>query len=151
MSPSLPSMWWDELALHELDQQQWEALCDGCGQCCLVKEWSGGSVKSCAVACRMMDLGTARCTDYDSRQKKVHECIKLVPSNVLTTGLLPKTCAYRLRAEGKKLPDWHYLNSGDAELVHELEIGIKHRIKHTEATVGFRDYMRYVEAKPAWE
>jgi uncharacterized cysteine cluster protein YcgN (CxxCxxCC family) len=32
---------------------------------------------------------------------------------------LPETCAYKLRAAGKPLPDWHYLISGSRETVHE--------------------------------
>ena len=32
---------------------------------------------------------------------------------------LPATCAYKLRAAGKPLPDWHYLISGSRETVHE--------------------------------
>ncbi|MES2303265.1 MAG: hypothetical protein V4521_14520, partial [Pseudomonadota bacterium] len=31
---------------------------------------------------------------------------------------LPDTCAYRLRADGEPLPDWHYLISGDRTSVH---------------------------------
>jgi len=31
---------------------------------------------------------------------------------------MPSTCAYRLRFEGKPLPDWHPLITGDPESVH---------------------------------
>ena len=35
-----------------------------------------------------------------------------------TIDWLPSTCAYRLRAAGEPLPDWHYLVCGDREAVH---------------------------------
>lgn len=147
----MPRGWWDELSLEQLDGDQWENLCDGCGQCCLVKTWVDGRLKSCAVGCRLLDTSTARCGDYHNRREKIMECIKLVPGNVMETGLLPRTCAYRLRAEGKPLPDWHHLNSGDRGLVHRVGIGIIGRITHTEATVRVRDYARLVFERDAWE
>jgi hypothetical protein len=32
---------------------------------------------------------------------------------------LPGTCAYKLRAFGEPLPEWHYLESGSRESVHQ--------------------------------
>ena len=44
--------------------------------------------------------------------------MRLNARNVSGIEWLPSTCAYRLRDEGKPLPDWHYLVSGDRESVH---------------------------------
>jgi len=59
-----------------------------------------------------------RCSDYKHRHAYVAECVRLNAGNVHTIEWLPSTCAYRLRAEGKPLPEWHYLVSGDPEAVH---------------------------------
>lgn len=146
----MSSAWYDEIPLTGITDEQWEMLCDGCGQCCLVKIWVGDNIKSCAVACKLFDTKQGRCSDYINRQRRVSDCVRLAPSNVLTNGLLPRTCAYRLRAEGKPLPDWHYLKSGDRSMVHRLGIGVVGRVTHTEADVGVRDYARYAFGEDAW-
>lgn len=139
------------MPLDGLDRHQWESLCDGCGLCCLVKVTDGGEVKSCAVACRLMDLSTGACGDYGNRRSTVPDCVVLDPGNVLTPGLLPGTCAYRLRAEGKPLFGWHHLKSGDRGLVHEMGIGIRGRIRHTEATATVGDFVRHARYALSWE
>src|SRR3712207_7370085 len=53
-----------------------------------------------------------------SRRAFVPDCIRLTAGNVARYQWLPGTCAYRLRAEGKSLPDWHPLLTGDPESVH---------------------------------
>ena len=111
---------WETKSLTELDRAQWEALCDGCGKCCIHKleDEDTGELYPTNVACRLLDRRTAQCKDYRNRRAYVPDCVRLTAKNVFTTEWLPTTCAYRLRANGEKLPDWHYLVCGDREAVH---------------------------------
>ena len=111
---------WETKTLAELDRGQWEALCDGCGKCCVHKleDEETGELHPTNVACRMLDRRAGQCKDYRNRRAYVPDCVRLTVKNVYTTDWLPSTCAYRLRANGEKLPDWHYLVSGDREAVH---------------------------------
>jgi len=111
---------WETKTLAELDRGQWEALCDGCGKCCLHKleDDQTGELYPTNVACKLLDRRSAQCKDYRNRRTFVPDCVRLDIGNVFTTDWLPSTCAYRLRANGEKLPDWHYLVSGDREAVH---------------------------------
>jgi uncharacterized cysteine cluster protein YcgN (CxxCxxCC family) len=111
---------WETKTLAELDRGQWEALCDGCGKCCIHKleDEETGELHPTNVACRMLDRRAGQCKDYRNRRAYVPDCVRLTVKNVYTTDWLPSTCAYRLRANGEKLPDWHYLVSGDHEAVH---------------------------------
>jgi uncharacterized cysteine cluster protein YcgN (CxxCxxCC family) len=109
-----------EKPLQQLSRSEWEALCDGCGKCCLhkVEEEDTGHVYPTNVACKLLDRDSGRCTNYRGRRAFVPDCIRLTPDLVGRLEWLPTSCAYRLRAEGKPLPDWHYLVSGDREAVH---------------------------------
>jgi uncharacterized cysteine cluster protein YcgN (CxxCxxCC family) len=111
---------WETKTLAELDRGQWEALCDGCGKCCIHKleDEETGELHPTNVACRMLDRRAGQCKDYRNRRAYVPDCVRLTVKNVYTTDWLPSTCAYRLRANGEQLPDWHYLVSGDREAVH---------------------------------
>jgi uncharacterized protein len=111
---------WEELPLEKLDRGQWEALCDGCGKCCLHKleDEETGELLPTNVACRLLDRRNGQCLDYRNRRAHVTECVRLTATNMRDIDWLPSTCAYRLRAEGKPLPQWHYLVSGDREAVH---------------------------------
>ncbi|CAM3077450.1 UPF0260 protein CJA_2436 [Sphingomonas antarctica] len=113
--------WWETLPLKQLDAAQWELLCDGCGKCCLHKleDEDTGDYYPTNVACRQLDRRTAQCRDYANRKMLVPDCIQLRLDNLEEFDWLPRTCGYRLRAEGKPLPEWHHLNTGSRESVHE--------------------------------
>lgn len=108
-----------ELPLETLSRAEWEALCDGCGQCCLhkVEDEDTGEVFPTNVACKLLDLQTGRCGDYKHRRAFVPDCLRLTPRLAASLDWLPGTCAYRLRADGAPLPAWHHLLSGDREAV----------------------------------
>lgn len=112
-----------------MSQAEWESLCDGCGKCCLHKleDEDTGDIHHTNVACRMLDVGTGRCKDYANRQTHIPDCVKLSPNSTLTLRWLPSTCAYRLASEGKDLPWWHPLQSGDPESVHKAGISVRGR------------------------
>jgi hypothetical protein len=114
------SRFWEDTPLAKLDRGQWEALCDGCGKCCIHKleDEDTGALHTTNVACRLLDGETARCKDYRNRRAYVSDCVRLTPANVEGIAWLPSTCAYRLRAAGEPLPGWHYLVCGDPEAVH---------------------------------
>ena len=110
-----------ERPIQNLDRGQWEALCDGCGKCCIHKleDEDTGELMATNVACRLLDRRSGQCSDYRNRRAYVPECVRLTAGNVLRgIDWLPSTCAYRLRAAGEPLPDWHYLVSGDRDTVH---------------------------------
>ena len=119
-----------ELPLAELAREEWEALCDGCGQCCLHKleDEDTGAIAHTNVACKLLDPGTALCSDYRHRKAFVPDCLRLTPRLVEQITWLPDSCAYRLRADGKPLPQWHYLRSGDRSTVHTAGPGVAGRV-----------------------
>jgi len=106
---------WRGRALEDLSPPEWEALCDGCAKCCLLKlEYAAPrEVLYTNVRCRLLDDATCRCTDYAHRSRRVTDCVTLNPEAVRQAYWLPQTCAYRRVAEGKDLPDWHPLVSGN--------------------------------------
>ena len=118
--PMRPTFW--ERPLASLNPTEWEALCDGCGKCCLNKleDEDTGQVLFTRVACRLLDGESCRCGQYDIRRQFVPECVVLSPKTLPKIAYwLPKTCAYKLLHEGKPLHDWHPLISGDPESVHK--------------------------------
>ena len=119
MDSALRPRFW-ELSLDALTSAEWEALCDGCGKCCLHKaeDEDTGRVYFSAIRCKMLDGECGRCTDYAHRRAHVPACVTLTPETVGEIVWLPRTCAYRLRNEGAALPAWHYLICGDREAVH---------------------------------
>lgn len=126
---ALRDQFW-ELPLEALDRAEWEALCDGCGRCCTHKleDEDTGAIAHTNVACRLLDTGTAQCRDYRNRKAYVPDCLRLTLKLVGEVAWLPPTCAYRLRADGKPLPQWHYLISGDREAVVAAGVSVAGRV-----------------------
>lgn len=117
----LREQFWQRYRLAELNQAEWEALCDGCGLCCLVKlqDEDSAEVAYTRVACMLLDTRTASCQDYPNRLQHVPDCLQLTPERVAILPWLPTTCAYRRVHEGKPLPNWHHLLTGSRQTVHQ--------------------------------
>jgi uncharacterized cysteine cluster protein YcgN (CxxCxxCC family) len=141
--------YWRRKTLAEMTAKEWEGLCDGCGRCCLLKleDIDSGAVSHTDVACRLLDIGACRCTDYDHRHAKVPDCVKFGPESITTLGWMPPTCAYRLIAEGRELPWWHHLVSGSRATVHEAGMSVRGRAV-SETEVETADLERHVVAWP---
>ncbi len=115
---NLRPQFWQRFGLDELTTAEWEALCDGCGACCLIKfkDDETDVVDYTDVACRLLNCQTAACRHYPTRRSFVPDCISLTPQNISQMYWLPKTCAYKRLYLGKPLPDWHPLITGDRAL-----------------------------------
>lgn len=126
--PPLRPRFWEDVPLSEMTASEWEALCDGCGKCCLNKiEYEDtGEIVFTRIACRLLDRDTCRCSDYRNRRAHVPDCVHLSPGMLEgVTRWLPRTCAYRLLHEGKPLAPWHPLVSGNPISVHTAGVSVQ--------------------------
>ena len=122
-------LFWNKFPLNELDNEEWEALCDGCGRCCLHKleDIDSGDVHFTNVACLLLDTTNCECRDYPNRKQKVPDCLVLDADSIINNTALPPSCAYRLLAEGKSLASWHPLVSGNSDSVLAAGIAMQGR------------------------
>lgn len=142
--PELRPRFWERFPLRDLNDAEWEALCDGCGKCCLHKleDEETGRVYRTNVACRLLDRTSGRCRNYPDRRMFVPDCVQLTPGLVGQLDWLPATCAYRRVEEGKPLPAWHYLVSGDPEAVHEVGASVRGwTISEVDASADLEDHI----------
>lgn len=121
---------WKITPLNEMSQEQWESLCDGCAQCCIIKfeDEDTGRIYHTNVVCELLDIYHCICTRYRERSVLVPTCLTLNAALIHTLKWMPDTCAYRLLAKGKDLPDWHPLVSGSAESVHSSGHSVRARV-----------------------
>jgi uncharacterized cysteine cluster protein YcgN (CxxCxxCC family) len=129
---------WQAKSLEDMSASEWESLCDGCARCCLVKleDEDTAEIHFTDIGCALLDAKSCRCLDYRRRKQRVPDCVKLTPAAVRSLSWLPVTCAYRLVAEGKDLPDWHPLVSGSPESVHEAGVSVRDKVTVSECDLG---------------
>lgn len=115
---------WENYSLGELNAREWEALCDGCGQCCLMREVNKGEVVVYSVGCDLLNIEKSRCMDYANRLSKEPGCHQLTPANVAQYDWLPESCTYRRLHRGEPLPAWHPLLNGDRQRMRRKGITV---------------------------
>ncbi len=121
----MPLAFWEK-PLDTLSNDEWEQLCDGCAQCCLIKlqDDDTDEIFATDVVCRFLEVARGRCGVYANRAIEKPECFVIERHNIEHYSWLPKTCAYRLRFENKPLPDWHPLISHSRAAMIEAEIAV---------------------------
>jgi uncharacterized cysteine cluster protein YcgN (CxxCxxCC family) len=137
---------WQRKRLSEMNREEWESLCDGCGKCCLVTledEDDPDTIHETSMHCRLFDPEARRCTAYARRTALVPECVVLKPDNVGRLGFMPQSCAYRRIAEGRGLASWHPLVSGDPASVERAGVAAPRELTD-ESRVKARHYWRYI-------
>ncbi len=144
------SHFWEQKSLERMSRREWESLCDACGRCCLNKleDEESGEIFYTDAACKLLDRESCRCGDYRRRVRRVSDCLSLGMDRPEYFRFLPDSCAYRRLYEGKSLPDWHPLISGDPDSVHRAGISVRGRCISEEAIhpneledhiIGFHD------------
>ena len=143
----LRDKFWEKYTLDELNSWEWDALCDGCGKCCLLKLEDEGQIYLTNIACAQINLRNCRCKNYEKRTEIVKNCIYLTKESLkINLKLLPYTCSYKLVSDKKSLPPWHHLITKDPNTVHQAGFSIKNNCIH-ETAVKEKNMRSYVIAE----
>ncbi|WP_105172915.1 YcgN family cysteine cluster protein [Pseudoalteromonas sp. T1lg24] len=156
----LEDKFWLKKSLAEMNNDEWEAICDGCGKCCLhtfidsdeqdenfkstdvLRE--GEEIIYTAIVCRYLDTKKCFCTEYENRTTLVPSCVKLTKDNIDNIFFMPPSCSYRRLHEGRGLASWHpLLNNGSKAVMHRMGISVKGRVmKDNQIDMDlFEDYI----------
>ncbi|MBA4375866.1 MAG: YcgN family cysteine cluster protein [Anaerolinea sp.] len=121
---------WRAKTMTDLTPAEWESLCDGCAKCCIIKfeDEDTGRIYHTNAVCELLEIYHCRCTRYTERTELVPTCLSLTPALADSLEWIPETCAYRLLAEGKDLPLWHPLVSGEPDTVHKAGISVRGKV-----------------------
>lgn len=156
----LEDKFWLKKSLAEMNNEEWEAICDGCGKCCLhtfidsdeqdesfestdvLRE--GEEIIYTAIVCRYLDTKKCFCTEYENRTTLVPSCVNLTKDNIDNIFFMPPSCSYRRLHEGRGLASWHpLLNNGSKAVMHRMGISVKGRVmKDNQIDMDlFEDYI----------
>jgi len=126
----LGNKFWETKNLIDMNENEWESLCDKCGKCCVIKleDFDTQQIHYTNVSCKLLCEKSASCKDYENRKSIVPDCIILSPDNLKDLKWMPETCAYKLLNEGKNLPYWHPLLSGNDKEIVKSGNSVKNRV-----------------------
>lgn len=137
--------YWETKRLEDMNREEWEALCDGCARCCLIKleDDDTSEIHLTRLSCKLLHVKSCRCSKYEQRFELMSDCVAITPEKIAQIRWLPVSCAYRRLQEGRGLAWWHPLISGDPETVHQAGISVK-SFAMSEARVKEENFMRYI-------
>ena len=160
---SLSERFWEQKSLSEMNDAEWEALCDGCAKCCLNKfiddedeEAEGPTdyikpdeqIHFTNIACQYLNSNKCECTCYDNRTVLVPDCVKLTKENLKDIFFMPTSCSYRRLQEGRGLPSWHpLLNGGKKSLMHKKQMSVRNKTI-SELQVNLDDFEDFIVRWP---
>ena len=124
---------WKTKSLFDMTHKEWESVCDGCAKCCLqqLQDEQTEQLVFTDVVCDLLDKGSCKCTDYMNRSNRVPTCMTMTKENVEECAeFAPTSCAYRLLLIGEDLPEWHHLNTGDSQSIHDRDKSVRGRVRH---------------------
>lgn len=157
----ITSKFWETKSLQEMNDSEWEAICDGCAKCCLQKfihdpnvdesvmevtdqPSEDGELYYTNIACHLLHKQKCFCTAYDKRTELVPDCVKLTKENLDKIFYMPQSCAYRRLYENRGLPSWHpLLNDGKKTKMHLLGMSVRNKtVNENDVDVAeFEDYI----------
>ena len=136
---------WETKNLIDMNENEWESLCDKCGKCCVIKleDFDTQEVHYTNVSCKLLCEKSASCKNYENRKSIVPDCIILSPDNLKDLKWMPETCAYKLLNEGKELPYWHPLLSGNDKEIVNSGNSVKNKVTN-ENIIKIKDLPDYI-------
>lgn len=131
MATKLRNKFWQSIPLDKMTKAEWEALCDGCGKCCLIKleDKDTDKVYYTNLSCHLLNPTSCQCRSYGNRHSLVPMCLSMsyeTLKKIVTW--LPKSCTYKLLYEGDVIPHWHHLISNDKDSVHSSGNSVREKI-----------------------
>jgi hypothetical protein len=160
---ALAERFWEQKTLLEMNDEEWEAVCDGCAKCCLNKFIDdddeedvsptdfirdGEVVHYTNIACQYLNSHKCECECYELRTTLVPDCVKLTKENIKDIFFMPNSCAYRRLHEGRGLPGWHpLLNGGKKSLMHKKQMSVRNKTI-SELAVRLEDFEDHIVSWP---